>query len=86
MGIMDYLEKFYGLMVLSTMICILFIKDNIKNFSLTFIYCFPHQHLQKQLWEQVEKLHNACNNPRLILGGLKELQTTMKNYRQTKTT
>lgn len=42
----------------------------------TFVYGYPYQHLQKQVWQQISNLPNNKGQPWIILGDLIELSKT----------
>lgn len=54
------------------------IRDNIKENSwlATFVYGFPHHHLQSQLWEDIASLNRGNDLPWMIIGNLNELSTS----------
>lgn len=41
----------------------------------TFIYGYPHHHLQKSLWDQISNIPDTGTKPWLILGDLNELSS-----------
>lgn len=52
----------------------------------TFIYGFPHHHLQKSLWKRIGNLGNIDNNLWLIIGDLMSYQILIRNCWRIKAT
>lgn len=56
------------------------VKDSINNFEWlgTFLYGFPHHHLQEHLWNQTSNILDTGSKPWIALGDLNELSSIIE--------